>query len=787
MTDQPAPAPTTAASCCVAHTGRDEAREVARAFCQGADRRTASGCGCSPTRPPTSGSSPAVDGVEIAGRRPTPRGGCELVAGHRRRRHDPARRRADAGDAARRCSGVNLGHVGFLAEAEYDDLESTIDAIVAPPLRRRGAADPRRRPSTATARSSTARWALNEASVEKAARERMLEVVVEVDGRPLSRWGCDGVVCATPTGSTAYAFSAGGPVVWPEVEALLLVPISAHALFARPLVVAPTSVLAVEVLARTDGAGVLWCDGRRTVDLPPGARIEVRRGARAGAAGPAARRAVHRPAGGEVRPARRGVARRRRATPATRPERREAPMLEEMRITLARRHRRRRRSSSARASPWSPVRPAPARRWSSPRSGCCSAAVPTPARSAPAPSRRGSRASCASTGRRRRSPRAVDEAGGELEDGRVVLARTVSAEGRSRAFVGGASVPVAVARRARRAAGRRARPVRPAPAAAGPARSATRSTGSAATRLAGAAGDVRRAATRRLDATPSASSTRSSPTARERAQEADLLRFGLGEIEAVDPRAGRGRRRWRPRRPGSGSPTPCARAAEQAREALSSERRAAPTRSSHASRAARTLLDGVREHDPEAGRARRPAGRGRLPALRRGRRRRVVRRRPRHRPGPAGRGLRAAGGADRADPQVRRHASTRCSPGPRRRPTPAARPRRHRRADRGAARGAGGAARELAGERGAALSAARTEAGRAGSAARSPPSSPPRDAARPARCVRRSTPRRRRGSVGDAVRFPPRRRRGRAAAGRQHAAPSRARCTRARPAASSPA
>ena len=122
-------------------------------------------------------------------------------------------------------------------------------------------------------------WALNEASVEKAARERMIEVVVEVDGRPLSRWGCDGVVCATPTGSTAYNFSAGGPIVWPEVEALLMVPISAHALFARPWWSAPSSVLAVEVIARTDGSGVLWCDGRRTVELPPGARIEVRRGA----------------------------------------------------------------------------------------------------------------------------------------------------------------------------------------------------------------------------------------------------------------------------------------------------------------------------------------------------------------------------------------------------------------------------------------------------------------------------------------------------------------------------
>jgi NAD+ kinase len=123
-------------------------------------------------------------------------------------------------------------------------------------------------------------WALNEATVEKAARERMVEIITEVDGRPLSRFGCDGVVCSTPTGSTAYAFSAGGPVVWPEVEALLLVPISAHALFAPPMVVSPQSVLAVELIAGNETSGaVLWCDGRRKVDLPAGARVEVRRGA----------------------------------------------------------------------------------------------------------------------------------------------------------------------------------------------------------------------------------------------------------------------------------------------------------------------------------------------------------------------------------------------------------------------------------------------------------------------------------------------------------------------------
>ena len=132
--------------------------------------------------------------------------------------------------------------------------------------------------SNGTGLAST--WALNEATVEKAARERVIEVIIEIDGRPLSRWGGDGVVCSTPTGSTAYAFSAGGPVVWPEVEALLMVPISAHALFAPPMVVSPQSVLAIELIVASETSGaVLWCDGRRKVDLPPGARVEVRRGA----------------------------------------------------------------------------------------------------------------------------------------------------------------------------------------------------------------------------------------------------------------------------------------------------------------------------------------------------------------------------------------------------------------------------------------------------------------------------------------------------------------------------
>ncbi len=172
--------------------------------------------------------------------------------------------------------GVNLGHVGFLAESERADLAQTVDWVV----RREYTVEERMTLDVTVWAQGTKvahTWALNEVALEKGNRERMIEVVTEVDGRPLSSFGCDGVVMATPTGSTAYAFSAGGPVVWPEVEALLMVPISAHALFAKPLVVAPTSKLAVEVLTRTGAHGVMWCDGRRTVDLPPGSRIEVTR------------------------------------------------------------------------------------------------------------------------------------------------------------------------------------------------------------------------------------------------------------------------------------------------------------------------------------------------------------------------------------------------------------------------------------------------------------------------------------------------------------------------------
>jgi NAD+ kinase len=195
--------------------------------------------------------------------------------------------------------GVNLGRVGFLAEADPEDLDGTVDRVVA-----RDYQVESRMTIDVTVRLGggviAQTWALNEATVEKTPRVGMLELVTEVDGRPLQRLDCDGVICATPTGSTAYAFSAGGPVVWPGVEAMLLVPICAHALFAGPMVVSPDATLAIEVIGGTPRApvgpaglgldpgswrgemtgAVLWCDGRRSVDLPPGARVEVRRGER---------------------------------------------------------------------------------------------------------------------------------------------------------------------------------------------------------------------------------------------------------------------------------------------------------------------------------------------------------------------------------------------------------------------------------------------------------------------------------------------------------------------------
>jgi NAD+ kinase len=172
--------------------------------------------------------------------------------------------------------GVNLGRVGFLAETEPETVEDTLLAIerCEYSVEKRLAIEVDVFDSDGTLVGGT--WALNEVSVEKAERSRVLDLVIAIDGRPLTSFGADGVLCATPTGSTAYAFSAGGPVVWPDVEALLLVPTNAHALFSRPLVTSPDSVLTVAIPADGNRARVS-ADGRRALDVPEGGRVDVRR------------------------------------------------------------------------------------------------------------------------------------------------------------------------------------------------------------------------------------------------------------------------------------------------------------------------------------------------------------------------------------------------------------------------------------------------------------------------------------------------------------------------------
>lgn len=181
------------------------------------------------------------------------------------------------GDAA--LMGVNLGRVGFLAETEPEAVEETLHAIeeCEYSVEERMAIEVDVRDATGGVTGRT--WALNEVSIEKAQQSRVLDVVIAIDGRPLTSFGCDGILCATPTGSTAYAFSAGGPVVWPDVEALLMVPSNAHALFARPLVTSPDSVLTVAVPADGNLARIS-ADGRRSLEVPSGGRVDVRRASR---------------------------------------------------------------------------------------------------------------------------------------------------------------------------------------------------------------------------------------------------------------------------------------------------------------------------------------------------------------------------------------------------------------------------------------------------------------------------------------------------------------------------
>jgi NAD+ kinase len=171
--------------------------------------------------------------------------------------------------------GVNLGRIGFLAEAEADAIDLVLEHVIARDYR----VDERLTLDIVVRRGGRVieqGWALNEASLEKGPRLGVLGVVVEIDGRPVSTFGCDGVLVSTPTGSTAYAFSAGGPVLWPDLEAILVVPNNAHALFGRPMVTSPDAMIAIETEASGNDA-LVFCDGRRDMLVPAGGRLEVTR------------------------------------------------------------------------------------------------------------------------------------------------------------------------------------------------------------------------------------------------------------------------------------------------------------------------------------------------------------------------------------------------------------------------------------------------------------------------------------------------------------------------------
>ena len=250
----------------VVNTGRDEARETARNI---GKTLAANGIGLRVLSTEALDMGDVVQTVEGDG---SLADGCELVLvlggdGTFLRAAELAR------DADVPVLGINLGRIGFLAEAEAESIDTILGHIVARDYRveHRMTLDV---VFSADGKVLYSGWALNEASLERAGHRGVLGVMVAIDGRPVSAFGCDGVLVSSPTGSTAYAFSSGGPVVWPDLEAIIVVPNNAHALFARPMVTNPNAVITVDV--DTDNPeSVVVCDGRREAVVPAGARLQV--------------------------------------------------------------------------------------------------------------------------------------------------------------------------------------------------------------------------------------------------------------------------------------------------------------------------------------------------------------------------------------------------------------------------------------------------------------------------------------------------------------------------------
>jgi NAD+ kinase len=265
----------------VVHSGRDEATETARRV-----EKVLSANGialCALSAEAVDMGSLRLDGddgralgidIEVVDADPMAAEGCELVLvlggdGTFLRAAELAR------NVGIPVLGMNLGRIGFLAEAEAENIDSVLEHVVAQDYR----VEDRLTLDVVVRQGGEILdqgWALNEASLEKGPRLGVLGVVIEIDGRPVSTFGCDGVLVSTPTGSTAYAFSAGGPVLWPDLEAILVVPNNAHALFGRPMVTSPDAKIAIEIEAGGHDA-LVFCDGRRDMLVPAGSRLEVTR------------------------------------------------------------------------------------------------------------------------------------------------------------------------------------------------------------------------------------------------------------------------------------------------------------------------------------------------------------------------------------------------------------------------------------------------------------------------------------------------------------------------------
>ena len=171
--------------------------------------------------------------------------------------------------------GINFGHLGFLSELERSDLDAGLKRlldngfIVEERLVLEAEVDHGDRVETLRA--------LNDVIVAKVATGRAVRLGVTIGGERLISWAADGVIVATPTGSTAYSFSAGGPVVSPHIDCIVVTPVSPHGLFARSVIVPPEEEIEIALEGERDPAS-LSADGLPAIRLAPGARVRLRAG-----------------------------------------------------------------------------------------------------------------------------------------------------------------------------------------------------------------------------------------------------------------------------------------------------------------------------------------------------------------------------------------------------------------------------------------------------------------------------------------------------------------------------